>query len=231
MADGVACVGCSLCVRLPDPALSLSPSLLPSPREKDMGCHCILDVEGARTTIVDPKVSNQSPLDGHIGALRVCVCVCVCARVCLCCVCLLWLFTVSLLPPLPTLQSRGVKKSFTYDYSYWSADPSHKHFAPQEKVGVGCQSLYAHTYRTVFSRSEDLSLGWSLYTALTVCHSELGRGGEAYMMVIILSVFALVCACKVQEFAKWSLQTAFDSRLNFERWIPFWQLVNTIQAS
>ena len=132
-----------------------------------MGCHCILDVEGAKTTIVDPKVSNQSPLDGHIGALCVCVraCVCVYVRACVCvCVCVFAVIVcaVSLLLPLPTVQSRGVKKSFTYDYSYWSTDPSHKHFAPQEKVGVGgsiFMCTYVRTYTAVFSRSEDLPLG------------------------------------------------------------------------
>ena len=76
-----------------------------------MGCHCILDVEGAKTTIVDPKVSNQSPLDGHIGALCVCVraCVCVCVRACVCvCVCVCCDCVRSV--PSPSTPHRAVKR-------------------------------------------------------------------------------------------------------------------------
>ena len=50
-----------------------------------MGCHCILDMEGAKTTIVDPKVGNHLQ-HNHFSAHSVCACAraCVCVCVCAC---------------------------------------------------------------------------------------------------------------------------------------------------
>ena len=52
-------------------------------REQDMGCHCILDVEGAKTTIIDPKVVTSS-IVALVQCVCVCVCVCACVRACVC---------------------------------------------------------------------------------------------------------------------------------------------------